>query len=212
MALDPQVKAELAKIGLRAAIAVKIEIEPEIRIFDGSGIINLNSETYEGVDDLFGTLGGLETITEALSNRAPTVSLSLLIPDETAIANLLQPENQNSLVSVYFAVIDYATSTSIGSPELLWKGRLDTASITASENSHTVELNTVSAFDRLFAVDEGARLNSIWHNRIWPNETGLDRQIAGLRKVYWGQEGGSFAGGGGGGRGGGFTQPNIRPF
>ena len=196
MALHPSLQAELEKQGLRTVIAVEIAVSPAIRLFDGSGIVTIGGEIYQGVDDLFGTLDGLDSIIEAISNRAPTVAVTLMIPDSNAMAVLLQPENQNSIVSVHFAAIDYATGTEIGVAELLWRGRLDTSRILPQENRQTVELMTVSAFDRLFAADEGARLNPVWHQKIWPNETGLDRQIAGLRKVHWGAEGGSQVGGG----------------
>jgi hypothetical protein len=212
MALDPVMSAALEAQGLHAAIAIKIALEDgPIRLFDGSGNIRLFDEVYAGQDSLFGTLDTLDTIQEAVAEEAPTVSIGLQVSSTVGMAKLLLPQNQGALVSIYFSVIDYATATAIGQPELLWKGRIDTGKIKTSANRQDVEIMTTSAFDRLFTVEEGARLNPVWHKKIWPNETGLDFNVAGLADPMWGAEGATGGGSyGGGSYGGGVRNSYVR--
>lgn len=201
MAMDPTLAAALEAQGLRAVTAIKLElVDGTVRLFDGRGNVTLNGETYVGVDDLFGSMDVMDAVSESIANEAPTVSVTMMIPNETGMISLLKPANQNKSVKVLFAVIDYDTGAAIGQPELLWSGRVDTSKIISGENRQTVEVVTVSAFDRLFAGDEAQRLNSTWHQRIWPNETGFDRVIAGLADPYWGNKEatGSSSGSGGG--------------
>ena len=193
-------------------IAIRIELpSATINLLDGNGMVRFPvggvMTTFTGSDQNFGTLTFLGAVSEQIAQESPTFSVSLSPHTPTGIGQLCQPENQGSPVHVWFGTVNEATGAANGDPELLWSGRFDTAKLSSGDNVQTVEIDTVSAFDRLFAAEENTRLNGVWHRSIWPGETGLDFVIAGLANPHWGvtgpvRGGGSTVTPGGGGGGG----------
>lgn len=194
--LDNTLSASLDASAIRVFVAVQIRLPTStINLIDGSGTVTFNvggsPVTFTGQDPVFGTLGYLGSVSEQIAQESPSFSVGLYPPSETAAGELCQPENQGSKVLVWFGTVNDATGAPIGTPELLWSGRYDTAKFSSGENQHSVEIDTVSAFDRLFAAEENIRLNGTWHKSVWPDETGLDFVIAGLENPFWGVEGAS---------------------
>ncbi|HEY0011553.1 MAG TPA: hypothetical protein VGB79_01725 [Allosphingosinicella sp.] len=186
--------AALAAPSLRAFTAVRIELSTgPINLIDGSGFVTFAvagvSTVFDGSDPTFGALAGVSSAEERVATTAPRLRVSLMPPTATAVGALSDPENQNALVYVWWGVVNDTTGTVIGSPELLWLGRLDTVTTRTDENMRVCEIDTISAFDRLFAAEEGARLTGTWHKAIWPGETGLDFNIAATHDPFWGAEG-----------------------
>ena len=52
----------------------------------------------------------------------------------------------------------------------------------------SLDMEFVSACERLFEVQEGARLSDAFHQEIWPGERGLANITGTKKKVYWGGE------------------------
>lgn len=225
MAMDPTLVAALDAPHLRTFFAVRIffqSTETEVLLHDGSGTLSFapwsgDTKTFTGKDSIFGTLAALTTIEEKIASEAPDVSITLMAPSNAAFGEINDPRNQGSPVSVWFGLVDDMTGAVIGTPELLWMGRLDTVQSNVAANQQTCELVTVSGFDRLFIAGEGECLNSVWHQSIWPGETGLAYNVASTTDIPWGVEapkpvtspaggygyGGGYGGYGGGGGGGG---------
>ncbi len=179
---------------LRAFVAVRIELlsGPVINLIDGSGVVtfpvNGSSVTFTGYDNTFGSLGAANSVAERVADEAPRFSCTLMPPSEQALGTLNDPLQQGSKVYAWWGLYNDDTGTVIGVPELLWNGRLDTVKASISANAMTAEIDTTSAFDRLFTAEEGQRLNGEWHRSIWPNETGLDYTYDATTDVYWGTE------------------------
>lgn len=179
---------------LRQFLAVRVVLNSGsiINLIDGSGYVSFpidgQTVTFTGVDPTFGTLASATSVSEQIVEESPQFTFSILPPDELALGTLNDPLQQGSRVSVYWGLVNEDTGMVIGSPELMWLGRLDTVKTNVGPNALTAEIATVSAFDRLFTVEEGQRLNGEWHRSIWPGETGLDYVYDATTDIYWGVE------------------------
>lgn len=194
--MDAALLTSLAAPALRTFLAVKIDLQStgtSINLLDGSASITFAvdgvSTTFTGRDATFGTLGGVDTIAEQIASEAPSVSVSIMPISVNAIGELSQPKNQGSPVRIWFGTVAEMSGAVIGT-ELLWSGRLDTVVTNVQPNGQSCELVTVSAYDRLFAINEGEALNKAWHQAIWPGETGLDFNVDSTVEIYWGGEAG----------------------
>ncbi|QDK32668.1 hypothetical protein [Sphingomonas sp. IC081] len=195
--MDAALLAGLSAPSLRTFQAVKIDLQStgtSIHLLDASATISFSIDgvlaTFSGRDPVFGTLGGIDTISEQIASEAPSVSVSILPISANSIGEISAPENQGSPVRIWFGLIDDLTGAVIGDPELLWSGRLDTVVTNIQSNAQSCELVTVSAYDRMFAENEGEALNSAWHQAIWPGETGFDFNVDSTVEIYWGGEAG----------------------
>lgn len=194
MAINSTLLAGLNASSLRTFMAVRIEListGTSINLIDGSGIVTFpvdgSNVTFDGFDEVFGSLAGIGTIEEKIADEAPTLSITVMPRSEAAFGEFNQPENQGSSVRVWFGIVDDATGAAIGVPELMWSGRMDTVKSSVNANAQTCEIDTVSAFDRLFVQNEAECLNSVWHQKIWgTGETGLDYNVASTKEIYWG--------------------------
>jgi hypothetical protein len=192
MALNSTLLAALQQTSLRAFAAVRFDLldGTTLNVIDGSGVVTFSVDgvqtTFVGAETAFGLLGAIGSIEERIANSAPTLSLTFMASNEIAFAAINDPTNQGSPVRVWFGLVNEMTGATIGSPELLWSGRLDTVQSTIQGGSQTCEIETVSAFERLFMPSEGECLNGVWHKAIWPGETGLDWNVASTREIFWG--------------------------
>lgn len=179
---------------LRVFLAVRIELNsgPVINLIDGSGVVsflvNGTATTFTGYDPAFGTLASANSVAERVADEAPHFSLSILPPSISALGTLNDPLQQGSKVYSWWGLVNDDTGAVIGTPELLWNGRLDTVKANISDHVMTADIATVSAFDRLFSAEEGQRLNGEWHRSIWPGETGLDYVYDAQTDIMWGAE------------------------
>lgn len=191
MALDPTLDTALQSPVLRVFHAVQIILPSgNLNLIDGSGFVSFDvfgtTTTFIAKDAVYGTLSTIGQIEESIATSSPTCKITILPPTPDAIGNLSDPTYQGSLVFVWFGVVDEATGATVGLPALIWTGRLDVAVTTEAQASRGTELTTISAFDRLFIVAEGAVLNDSFHQSIWPGETGLLWNIAALAEPTWG--------------------------
>jgi hypothetical protein len=190
--MDASFTAALDQSFIRTFFAVQIKLTngSVVNLIDGSGEVTFSVDgeqiTFDGGDAIYGSIATAKSFEDTVASDAPRFTFSMMPPSPTATAELANPKHQGSPVRVWFGVINDMTGAVIGLPELMWVGRLDFARIQIGENAQIVEVETVSAFDRLFVSEEGARLNGNWHQSIWPGETGLDYNIDALGDIYWG--------------------------
>jgi hypothetical protein len=178
---------------LRQFIAVRVELNSgsEINLIDGRGVVTFpvdgSNVTFTGSDPIYGSLATASSIEERVADQAPRFTFTIYPPNETALGSLMQPSQQGSRVRVWWGLVSEDTGAVIGT-EAIWSGRFDTCKANAGPNQLGAEIDTVSAFDRMFVAEEGARLNGVWHKSIWPNETGLDYVYNAQQSIYWGSE------------------------
>jgi len=191
--MDGTLSTALGGSFIRVFTAVRIEIgEDPICLVSGSGQVtfpvNGTAVTFTSKDAVFGTLNAVSSINESIATSAPRLQVSLLPPSNSAVGALSAPLAQGSRVYVWIGIVSEATGLVVGTPELVWSGRLETAKTTVVDTGRVVELDVASAFDRLFITSEAARLNRAWHQSIWAGETGLDFNVDSLVDPMWGAE------------------------
>ena len=180
-----------------------------LRLASGGFLIVPGDGTYRARDTLFGTLGGLSSLSEGVDEEVPVLELTLLPPATTAPADLSRPGYQASKVRLMLAEFSPDGGMPIGDPDLLFDGQVDQTKIVFG-NPRAVKMSIVSTHARLLERNIGNSLNSSFQNRIWPGETGHDQGTGLGRNRAWGVEspqaapgvvgGGSFGGGAAGGR------------
>lgn len=189
MALHPSTDAALA--GAVVTIAGLIEIEfpgYTLRLCDGSAEIDNGGTRFTGFDDRFGLIDAMSVVESGEGNAAPAIDLTFLPPSGTAAADISAPVMQGSRVRCWLAAIDQATGSVIGSAERFYFGLVDTTELVVGRGTRALNVQCVSGFERMFAVEEGQRLADAFHQSIWPGELGLANVTGITKNVPWGVE------------------------
>lgn len=186
--MDASLKNALAQPASLLFGALKIELPGyTIRLLDGSAVLQIGTETYAGLDERFGTIGGISDLSEEISDNAPEVTVTMMPPDVSATAVLSNPNMQGAVATIMVGAADPMTGAVIGTPEILFLGEIDVPTIGIDEaGARTVEFTVVSVFERLFEVEEGQRASNGWHQSIWPGELGFDFMTGTDVNLYWG--------------------------
>ncbi|MEA3543237.1 MAG: hypothetical protein U9R77_14115 [Pseudomonadota bacterium] len=186
--MDAALQAALAMPAPTLFGAIKIEFPDYVlRLLDGSAQLLVGSETYVGQDPTFGTLASISELSEELDDSAPEITIGLFPPDLSATAELAHPDMQGSAVTVMVGAMDPQTGAVIGTPEILFLGEIDVPTIDVDgDGKRTLSYTVVSAFERLFEVEEGQRASNGWHQSIWPGELGLEYMTGTDVNLYWG--------------------------
>ncbi len=172
-----------------------------VRLCDG-GFINWPAVgMFTAQDDLYGTVGGVGSISDSVADEAPANNVTMLPPTTAAAADLADPAAQGSVMRFWLAEADLTTATIVGTPELLFTGVLETVSLRLDRGERALEIEYASEAERLFSITEGNVQSPRWHKSIWPGETGLDHATGVSVNVAWGiagpPRGSSYASGGG---------------
>lgn len=186
--MDASLKNALAQPAPLLFGALKIALPNHtIRLLDGSAVLQIGTEVYAGIDELFGTLGGLSDLSEEIGDESPEVTVTMMPPDVSAAAVLSHPNMQGAVATIMVGAADPMTGAVIGAPEILFIGEIDVPTIGIDESgARTVEFTIVSVFERLFEVEEGQRASNGWHQSIWPGELGLEFMTGTDVNLYWG--------------------------
>lgn len=182
--MTPAMTLALAEPVVTMFGAIRIELPGHtIRILDGASEITFGGETYTGIDEIYGTLGTADAMSDGAGDEAPAVSFGFLPPDPVAIAGLANPLAQGSPVRMMVGAV--ANGAVVADPLTLFEGVLDQIDLDVG-SGQTLDINCVSAMERFFDNQEGVRLSPAHHKSIFPGETGLDQVTGVTRKVYWG--------------------------
>ena len=194
---------------------VKIELPGRTLRFCDGGFFVYQGETYRSRDEVFGTIGSLQTMAESVGDIVPAVVMTLLPPNSTAPAQISQPGNQRSPAQFIIAEYDVDTGA-ITNGAVEFYGQLDQTILKSTGDEYSLAVSVVSLAERLFERNIGNSMNSSWHKYVWPGELGQDNATGLNASVAWGVEaapgGGTVrgSGGGGGGGSGGFPLENAR--
>ncbi len=186
-ALSTALDAELAKdrFFLFGAVEIALGGGNFLRLLDGGGTLFFDGATWVGLDETYGVLSAIEAIGDGIGDEVPAVSLSILPKDNAATAVLGAATMQGKAVRFLVGCIDGAGQV-IADPYTIFTGEVDVPTITAGEKALTVELEVVSASERLFETEEGARLSDAFHQAIWPGEDALFAVTGVEETIYWG--------------------------
>jgi hypothetical protein len=189
MALDVAMNAALQQPASMICCLIQIVLPGHtVRIHDGAIPITHDGHLYEGEDEVFGTLEGVEDVTEQVGTEAPTVRFTFLPTSIAAMAEITSPQTQGSEVSIWFGVIDPNAGQLIGAPELLFLGEIDTADVDVDMNLTVISFDVASAWERLFEASEGQRLNNSFQQFMYPGDLGMEFVTQIQREEPWGYD------------------------
>ena len=188
MTLTPSMLAALQQSHVRMTGLVQIDLPSHtIRLCDG-GFVDWNGQRFECIDPVFGTIDSIDDLEDGIGDEAPGGRLTFFPASTAAVVQLSSPEYQGSRIRIWLAVLDPMSGAVIPDPDLLFDGELDVTVFNEGVGERSLDMEYVSACERLFEVQEGARLSDAFHQEIWPGEMGL-ANITGIKKmVYWGGE------------------------
>ena len=173
MTLTPQMDTALQADAPLMFIAVELDFPGlTIRLVDGAGTVTFSGKTFTAPDPTYGALGPIDPISDGTDGQAPHIKITLLPPTVSAAGQLAASAAQGSPVSVWFGAIDRTTGAVIASPDLMFAGFLDVATLKVSTNARSVELDVASEWELFFDQDDGLGLNDVSHQAIWPGELG----------------------------------------
>lgn len=183
---------------------VKIELpEATLRICDGA-FVKWDAETFEASDPDFGTIGSMEPVEEGVGDEIPALRMTFLPNSTASAAALSQPEYQGCRVRMWIAEVDIDTNQVVGDPSLEFDGQADSTDLIIGKGTRELEMDVVSAAERLFVINEGNTLSPRFHKLLYPGELGQDNAIGVGVGVAWGTAlpaqsyGTGFSGSGGG--------------
>jgi len=188
---DPILVSALSQQVVGMFLAVKIDLTNAalgrpVYLLDGAAEITFGGNTYTGIDNDFGTIDTVETISDGSGEEAPELIMSFL-PNSAATATVLaDPSMQDCPVSVYLGAYDLSTGLVIGTPELKFYGSVDVPTLTIEKGNRTVEISITSVFELLFENDDAVRASDGYHQSIWPGELGLAYMTGTDKNIYWG--------------------------
>ena len=197
MAETPQMQARATAPARLLVYAVEILLPASpmlpahaLRLLDGAGWVQLaDGRQFFGADGDYGSLRGLGSVDDALGDQAPTGGLTLAPLTDACLQQIGQPECQGAPVQILYGEVDRSSGQFVSEPEVIFYGAVDLGHIKLDRNTRTITVDLVSAWERLFAVDDGSGLNSGWHNVFFPAELGFSFVDTVQHAVPWGAKG-----------------------
>lgn len=169
-------------------------------------LVGTTLTTFIGSDPEFGSLGSLGQVGLSMDASSPVWKFSIMPSSPAALASLVSPAAQGSVVQYWTLVMDPATGAVVNAHRL-WKGKIDTqvASLTAS--GMRVDIDVLTPTELLMAESEGERLTTAWQQLHFPGQKGLANNVEAMEQPFWGTDrttnptggysgGGGYAGGG----------------
>lgn len=193
-ALSPALDAALSADRVTLYGSVEINLPGyDLRLVGGSSVLLIDDKTFVGEDPIYGVIDSIDELSDGLGDEAPGISITLLPASEAAVGQLSSPTFQGSRVRVQVGAVNPMTGYSIGS-YTVFDGELDVPILTVGKASRSLRFECVSAFERFFDNDEGAKLSDAFHQSIWPGETGFANVTGIEQTIYWGVAAPSGAG------------------
>lgn len=131
---------ELGKRTLRPAFLVHAETTTAVKVWSGIGSITVDSITYTGVGDL----GDISNVTETTDLRATNLSFTLSGLPAGNVSWSLDDTDQGAVVTVYLVFFDENQALVDTTPITVYKGIIDTISISLNKDAATIQVNTIN--------------------------------------------------------------------
>lgn len=166
---------------------LRIELPERTLRFSDGGFIEFQGETYRSKDDVFGTIGAAQPLSEGVGDSVPALQITLLPPDTTAPAALSRPGHQTARVRFWIVEYDPETGAVLSSNQS-FDGQVDQTLLTVGRRTRELTMTIVSLAERLFEGNIGNSLSPNWHKSVWPGELGHDNASGLTIPVAWGTE------------------------
>lgn len=134
------------------------------RLCDG-GFIVFGGQTYLSADPVFGTIGGVDGLSEGIGEEVPALDLVWLPPESSPVESLVQPGFQTGQVRFWIGEFSAETATLIGTPDLQFHGQIDQTTLSVSRGRRELAMTIVSTAERLFDRNRATRSTRSGTNR-----------------------------------------------
>lgn len=168
------------------AALLQIDLPGHTALLCDGGFVKWGADTFASLDSVLGTVESAEAFGERIGDEAPGGKVTFLPPPEVAAADLKDPDWQGSRMRVWLAEVDRETGAVSGTPELTADLAVDTLSLRIARGTRKLDVEFVSAAERLFMVYRGNALNDRFHKKCWPGETGMQNATGQPRSTAWG--------------------------
>jgi len=190
MSLTPALEAAFGADTVLVFGALKIELPAyTLRLLDGAGELVIGGETYRGRDDVWGSVSGIGEFSDGDATQAPHMTITFAPASDAAAVDLCSPSFQGSIVTLMVGAVNRATGAVIPDPYVLFIGELDVPTLSVAKGKRSVSVEVVSALERCFEQDEGARMNDAFHQSVHPGQLGFAFTSADPTSLPWGSTG-----------------------
>jgi hypothetical protein len=152
-----------------------------VRVWSGIGSITWGGFTWLGI----GTFGSISTIEEGTNILARGITVTFSGFDNSFLSEVLGQFKIGNPCTVYLGLFD-STRTLIGTPIIMWAGRLDQPVVFTDAQTASININCENRLnDMNVAVDR--RYTDADQQLDFPGDTGMSRVLA-IQNVtiYWG--------------------------
>ena len=183
--LTSSVKTELSTSEIRPVHLITISFGTPVNLtdcsFDLTSSISGSSVTYSASKFIM----GMTNFTEEADITKQSLEVLLSGADQTFISTVLNENVVNDAVSIYRGFLD-SSNALIDDPFLLYKGTIDTFSISESENSSSVSLKIVSHWAD-FEKMNGRKTNTTSQQRFFSTDLGMSYSSQTVLDIKWGR-------------------------
>ena len=183
--LTSAVKTELATSELRPVHLITISFGTPVNITDCSfsltSSVSGSSVTYTKSSFIM----GISNFSEETDITKQSLDFTLSGADQTFISTCLNENVVNDSVTVFRGLLD-SNETLIADPFLLYKGQIDTFSITETDTESLVNLSVVSHWSDFNKVS-GRKTNNSSQQRFFSTDVGFDFSSQTVLDLKWGR-------------------------
>lgn len=185
--LSPALDAELAKDRALIFLAVQLDLAAaSVKWLDGSIALKAPFDGFVAEDPAYGALASIDDFEDGTGDEAPAFSFTVNAPTVDAALGLSEESDQGARCRFWIGAANPDTGDVVGDALLLFDGQVDMGTLNIGPGEQSVEIDTVSAMERYFDVEEGITLSPTSHKSFWPGELGLDFVTGVTQPVYWG--------------------------
>ena len=183
--LTTAVKNELATNDIKPVHLITIGFSTPVNItdcsFDLTSSVSGSSVTYSASDFIL----GISNHSEQTDLTKASLGLSLSGADQTFISLVLNENVTNDTVDIYRGFLN-DSNTLIADPFLLYKGTIESFTISEGDNSSTLNLSIVSHWAD-FEKKNGRKTNNTSQQRFFSTDVGMDFSSQTVQDIKWGR-------------------------
>lgn len=176
-----------ANLTLVALMEIALPEDRYIRLCDG-GFVQWDGNGFDSIDPDFGTIESAETFEERTGDEAPGGKLVFLPVSTAAATTLSQAGYQGARMRFWLGEVDPMTGQIVGTPEQTADLAIDTTTLKLGKGTRKLDVEFVSAAERLFMIYRGNALNDRFHQACYPGELGMANATGQPRSSAWGAQ------------------------
>lgn len=149
-----------------------------------AGSVVWGANTYTARNAIYGSLDSISEITDGIDDDASPVTLTIIPPDLTSVADITAADAQGGRVTIHLGAVNPTTRVLVSEPYRLFIGELDQPSLKQGKRQ-LLEYEVITGEARGLEPNEEQRQTDAFHQMIWPDELGNEFATDGPRVSYW---------------------------